>query len=154
MIKKMILFLCLWLLTSCQVLDRIDVPSGYPLPPVRPHINYQFDQLTIEERRNELDKLIRFHSSMESYIETLYEIALNEDYTTKYDRNKLCRADLYIRKINLPKSLNIQDNGKYNDDEIIMLLANRVKRLRTLITEHNIEVDRLKEDYNRYCISR
>lgn len=141
------------LLGSCTLISDYTFRS-HEGPPLPPRISYEYTHMGPKEVEATLNRLMRYQRALDQYIESVSETILDKDYVTSADRAQFCKASLYIHEIELPPKPKIKDDGRDTDDAIILKLVNYIKRLTEKITGHNRQVEHLKKEYDRLCLSK
>lgn len=141
------------LLASCTVLN----PYGsryHEGPPLPPRISYDYTSMSPPEVEKTLKHLADYQRILDQYIESISETILDKEYVSLDDRAQLCKASAYLHEIELPPKPILKDDGREDDDQIIVKLVQYIKRLTEKITGHNQQVVSLRKEYNRLCLIR
>ena len=131
-------------------------PSSYAhdFPPPPPPEIRRFDFAKMDKRSREtvINDMLAYHELYDQYLKGVVETYLHTNYSSIRDRMSACRPKSFIKKVKTPPELRIKDDGKFTDDEIILMLTRHIRVLKDRISEHNERVDDLIKDYTRDCL--
>ena len=133
---------------------------GYPpprthdfSPPPPPDIHrFNFAKMDKKSREVIIGEMLEYHLLYDQYLKGVVETYLHTNYSSIRERMSLCKPKSFIKKVKVPPELRIKDDGKYTDDELILMLTRHIRVLNDRISEHNDKVDDLIKDYIRDCL--